>query len=454
MSFKNYLFILLTFITSASLAQLNTATLTIDLKEPYDSSVQLSTKYITRNLSVNCRELIAIKLKNANPLKYNYTIDSKFLDFFENQTNNLLDSSLLKGKSLNENTDGNESINTLEKEATKLFTSKSTASALFIDTIKYKYYLENVKKSIKATNNNEDSINIVNALDALALAFTDLSIQLNNYKTTISNQETIDNSDFLSNKENLNVRYLKLLENFKDISNESKNINDKSKLIRNKIDLIVDQMTKLNNELVNLNKINLSNYLLPIDVNGKNIDALQFTVKKSLVSNPNLKPEIYTYNIWLKGGVKIDVSGGLFMTSLMDKEYEKVDSGSKKLIFEKDNGKYDFGFGSLLNISARTATWIRPTLSIGALFTANQKFQILFGGGIIFGKEQRVILHGGLTMGRVITIVDRYKTDGTVAYDLGSNGDIPVNNKFKFGRFFGLTYNLTKVNKQVIGKTE
>ena len=87
-------------------------------------------------------------------------------------------------------------------------------------------------------------------------------------------------------------------------------------------------------------------------------------------------------------------------------------------------------------------------MSVGALFTANQKFQILAGGGLILGKEERIVLHGGLTMGAVTTIADGYATDGSTSYDLGTNGTVPTSNKFSFGHFFGITYNFGKVKKQ------
>ena len=128
-----------------------------------------------------------------------------------------------------------------------------------------------------------------------------------------------------------------------------------------------------------------------MDINGKNIDLVEITVQRTDVVTTNSTPEKYVYNIYVKGGLKIDISGGLFITSLMDREYETNDISvsdgtitlTKKIIFEKNKGSYDFGFGSMVNISLRSADWLRPALSIGALFTANQKFQILSGLGII-----------------------------------------------------------------------
>jgi hypothetical protein len=80
------------------------------------------------------------------------------------------------------------------------------------------------------------------------------------------------------------------------------------------------------------------------------------------IANP--APDIYKYNIWVTGGVKIDISGGIFLTSLMNKEYEtKDDTGVNKFIYEKNKGNYDFGFGSSINISLRK--WVMDSSSIG-----------------------------------------------------------------------------------------
>ena len=102
----------------------------------------------------------------------------------------------------------------------------------------------------------------------------------------------------------------------------------------------------------------------------------------------------------------------------------------------------------IINVSLRGGSWVRPGLSIGALFTTNQKFQLLTGLGFIIGKEERIVLHTGLSMGRISRVSDNYKTDGSVSYNLGTEGTLPMTEKFSFGHFFGLTYNFGKVKKQ------
>ena len=69
----------------------------------------------------------------------------------------------------------------------------------------------------------------------------------------------------------------------------------------------------------------------------------------------------YVYYIWIEGGLKIDFSAGIFATSLIDYNYEKVQAYSKSepstllidsiSINRKDNGNFDFAFGGMVNIS-------------------------------------------------------------------------------------------------------
>lgn len=98
----------------------------------------------------------------------------------------------------------------------------------------------------------------------------------------------------------------------------------------------------------------------------------------------------------------------------------------------------------MVNVSLRGGSWVRPTLNFGVLFTSNQKFQMLTGFGLILGKNERLIVHGGLSMGRVNVLKNNFVADGETSYNLGADGNIPLNEKFKFGHFFGITYNFSK----------
>ena len=208
-------------------------------------------------------------------------------------------------------------------------------------------------------------------------------------------------------------------------------------------------ISELDNLVSPLLKVVSDAYLLPIDINGDNIDYIQ--IKLQRIDNINSTTETYIYKIWVQGGLKIDVSGGAYITSLFDSEYtvtpvvnEDGSISNLSTITENNLGNYDFGFGAMVNISLRGGSWVRPTLNFGTLLTSNQKFQILSGVGLILGKNERWIIHGGLAMGEVSIIKNNYKADGTTSYDLGNPADVPVINRFKFGHFFGVSYNFSK----------
>lgn len=502
MKTKLFLTVLFFVLFVKSQAQIQTKVFTLNLGEPTLNSLRDSVNSNSK-LVIKAKEPLAFKLVNGNPYKYKYVINHKFVNFFDGQGYNPLDS--LKTKSLagsnSQTTSGytgsegstdqievlNTKIDSLEKEKNKIikkkgqksntnwdneiskidaeinklnkyiegirnqsvaqYVSRSMYSSNFIERIKLNNILKTIKP-INAKNKDDDKINIQNASLLLKQSFEDLKIDIDKYVLEISAEDFLNQKEFKTKRDSLNTRYILALQNLEGVSVEANNFSDLLSDFNKKVEEINSISMKIKEEISKMYQLKLYNYLLPVDINGKNIDVVEVTVERYDKNATNPTPDKYTYNIWVKGGVKIDISGGLFLTSLMDKEYVTKDDGSNKFIFEKNRGDYEFGFGSTINVSLRGGSWVRPGLSIGALFTTNQKFQLLTGLGFIIGKEERIVLHTGLSMGRISRISDNYKTDGSVSYDLGTEGTIPMTEKFAFGHFFGLTYNFGKVKKQ------
>lgn len=499
-------------------AQIKTKVFTLDLGKPHKGSLTVLKENeddtlvdITPRLVIKNSELLSFNLINGNPYKYNYIINHKLVNFFEGQVYNPLDSvgkrisattpslgivappettdeaqkiedSIAALKAANDdlttrlsdrNTPNKANLNKLVRanndkitslqiqkkqlvqEAKKNYESQSQYSANFIKTVPLKHLLKTAKP-IAATNAKEDQVNIVNATIVLKQAFEDLTIEMNNYISAVAAEDFLDPNELQEKRAAFNATYIELLQHLQGINSEAVGFPDLLNDFTSKVEEITKISTKIKAEITKMYQLKLYNYLLPLDTNGKNIDAIEVTVERYNKQSANPTPDQYSYNIWVKGGLKIDISGGLFITSLLDREYETRDvtvnnngvDETQKLIYEKNKGKYDFGFGSTINLSLRGGSWARPALSMGALFTANQKFQILTGGGLILGKEERLVIHAGLSMGAVTTIADGYATDGSASYDLGNNGTVPTSNKFTFGHFFGITYNFGKVKKQ------
>ncbi len=198
--------------------------------------------------------------------------------------------------------------------------------------------------------------------------------------------------------------------------------------------------------------IKLEHYRLPVAFDGKNIDAITLEVKRTLKDKENPSTDTYSYDIWVTGGFKLDVSAGVFLSTIRDRTYTigelTNNEGTVQVINETNLGDVDYGFGSVANLSYRTGGWVKPTLSFGAMFTNNQKFQLLAGGGLVLGKMARFVLHYGLSVGRAETLQTPFVADGTTAVENLTSDTIPTVEKLQLGHFFGITYNLGKVKSQ------
>jgi hypothetical protein len=221
----------------------------------------------------------------------------------------------------------------------------------------------------------------------------------------------------------------------------------KFKILQAKTAQYTEVKAECDKMLAQFYSVNLNSYLLPIDVNGKNIDLVEFKLERL---NPvtDVKIDEYKYQIWIKGGFKFDFSVGGFLTSLNNQKFiteDVTDNGvTKKKILRDSEGLLKLGFGTMGNMSLRMgASWLRPGLSLGVIFTTAETFQILTGPSLIIGKMERIVLHTGLSMGSVSQLRPEYKEHE--AYDLGTSNTVPTVKIFKAGFFFGLTYNLTKV---------
>ncbi|WP_294315608.1 hypothetical protein [uncultured Chryseobacterium sp.] len=408
-------FLLLTSIAFSCLVHAQkTRVLALDLSTPTEKSLRFEDGEgdSARWLSVRSADLISLKLIKGNPLKYSYRINGAPITLFMNadEWNRLF----------SEPSDN--------KEAFAKQYDAATYESLPKKNEKLEKRLENLEITLdrfELENTNKESLDDDFKKDR-ALLFDTLKQ---------ANYEAHANKACLEQGMN-NPEYKNLLseeEKAKAEKNIKSNIDQADKMLKS-----FETKYFFSNEF----------YTLPMEHQGKNIDAIEFTVKR-VNKETNAEDETFTgkYKVWITGGMKIDISAGVFLTSLFDKEYEardiSDDSGNKEIVL-KNRGNYDFAFGSTINTNFRINSWVQPQLSFGAVFTQNQKFQLILGGGIILGREERWILSGGLSMGVVDRLADRFQAGGI--YDLGTSGQVPTIKQFKFGHFFGITYNLSKVN--------
>ncbi len=479
--------------------QIETKVFQLDLSTPGATALtsSLDTK---KTLSFWSRQPIQFELVNGNPFKYKYVLNNKLVNFFDDKTDNPFDNlkkaieapvpktpvsaedevketeakivelNQLQRKATTSNLNSVEirQLNTLVDKSklddpsvvineadflTNFTILKATVSYNYKAVNSYNYLLGLGLVTSEPNDIEEDRINIVSALNSINSASDVLLSEINMYTETIKATERLNVPELQTNRDSYYDQFNTLSALYNGTKRDAAQFDKQDKSYTALNDSVKATLKSILDNLSLLFKVKLDNYLLPIDVNGKNIDVVEVSLERFDGTNP-VALDKYTYNLWVRGGFKIDISGGIFISSLVSKEYEVKDKSETvdgvtttgKVITEKENGNFDFGFGSMINISHRSAGWVNPTLNVGAIFTAKQQFQLLTGLGLILGKEERIIFGGGLSMGRVSSISENLVADGTTMYDLG-NGAVPVNNTFEFGYYFGVTYNFSKVKK-------
>lgn len=324
-----------------------------------------------------------------------------------------------------------------------------------LSEIRLNLSISNSKKYTYTDHDVNDSVQAVEvvqkALYKLKLKTLSIERELKNYIREISAKETFNTKEYTKKIDTIQYEYEKHLRYLSNLENEAEPFHNNEH--KETIKSINDSNTSIGNQLDKLCDLNFENFLLPIDTNGENIDAVEVVLDRYTNEQSPKHIDSNKYTIWVQGGLKLDISAGIFITSLVDNEYytEKDDNTPNLYsIYKKDKGNFDFGFGSMINLTYRSGNWANPTFGVGAIFTAQQKFQIISGLGLVMGRKERLILHGGISMGQVQGALGRFKDDGTEMYNLGDNPVVPMENKFRFGYFFGFTYNITgfKINSK------
>lgn len=207
-------------------------------------------------------------------------------------------------------------------------------------------------------------------------------------------------------------------------------------------------------------------YTRPLYAGLQNEDFIRYTVTyKNKVTGAYATPNLY--DVWIKGGLKIDFSVAILASGITDYTYNTIsffDSTNHAITdsfrFSRvHNGDFSFSFGGMVNILWRSATrWCAPGVSVGIAYSTNNNLQFLTGGTLQFGKSERLLLHGGLAIGQAkwldlsqfthpdgSGIKEGHKSYYTVAGDR-TTSQTPYINKFVFKPFFGISYNLSKKN--------
>ena len=182
---------------------------------------------------------------------------------------------------------------------------------------------------------------------------------------------------------------------------------------------------------------NYNGFSLPITNNNSDLLDIEISFDSS-----KYEPKIaYNISIPVLKTLKIDYSTGVFYSRINEQTYTKTKlTDTTYNLSIKDEESDLFGPMGFINFH----TSISPALKLGAFIGSGLSFnnstKITFSSGIsvILGKQQRLLLHGGLLTSEYVKYTNIYSgpfKDG--AYEPSSR------NKWETSFMFGISWNLT-----------
>jgi hypothetical protein len=194
----------------------------------------------------------------------------------------------------------------------------------------------------------------------------------------------------------------------------------------------------------------------------ENADAIVFTV--------NLKPKqgmtgsIYVVDqkirVPIRYGMKVDFSTGLYYSSIRSNTYAlknvydatKPDSLIGKDIVNEQGGEKGRtgGVTALMHVYPRLGSF-QPAFTFGVGGSLDLNYSLLFGGSLLFGRENRFGLSAGLNFSSIKVISNKYYDNGVLIRQKPDVSTVDTYNKMKRGFFMSFTYSLglTKKTQEV-----
>lgn len=180
---------------------------------------------------------------------------------------------------------------------------------------------------------------------------------------------------------------------------------------------------------------------------------IKITPRKNISASGNFESRQFTTSVPIKGGVKIDFSTGLFITTgLHDRKYSISQTSNdtlKSIISEdKNNNVAQVSLGALMHISPRWTNNFKPGFSFGfGLNTTDiSNANIFIGVSGILGSHERFIVSSGLSLANVKYLKGSY--DLETEYITTSLDDEITEKALRAGWFISFTYNLTNLKKE------
>lgn len=191
----------------------------------------------------------------------------------------------------------------------------------------------------------------------------------------------------------------------------------------------------------------------------------EMTIKIAQINIINKHDELMAYPgiTLMRQGFKIDFSAGLFASGLHDRAY--VSSQSTRItmdsivtdgvvgviptqttyskILERKSDKFSYGPMAFIHFYSRNSRDINfgAYIGTGFLFKNDAKPVISFGGSMLFGKYQRLILGLGAGISSVTRLSSRYTVNQSYAENIT---DVPTENQTKVKWLFSVSWNISR----------
>lgn len=418
---KKLLFFLLILFFTNGFAQnkaIPDVTYQLDLCRPNGSGILIyrqNAHETKEKMYVRQNETVSFKVININPMRYEVSIDNK---------------------SISNHDDGSAFIDLLDKIGKKsekgTFIDNSTVAVDTLKELSTLFYTIDKLKQLELRLIGLDCIDGEAELKGIAGLY----------------QEFIDAKNFLLTVKKLSPSKNESLPSLKEDSLKTAKLNT---FITTKGDTTAAGGQRIRDteaKFRDFSRLQQTSYMtLPIPANN-NIDYIQFDISKTLKGTD--KTEKVTYEVWVRGGWKIDFSASLWGTGLIDEKYTtkdiQIDTVTRKQILKQDEGTFAFALGAQVNCMWRCGvSKVRPGFSFGISVSDETNFQLMPGFTILFGKDPRIGFTGGIAFGKVERLDAAYELGG---YYSGESGNVPTVDKFSYAPFVGFTYNLSKPKDQ------
>jgi len=151
-----------------------------------------------------------------------------------------------------------------------------------------------------------------------------------------------------------------------------------------------------------------------------------------------------TIRVTVKGDMKINSSIGLgFPYFGTNENYINKDS----IITSQEGNNYSPNLAAYINFypySGRIAN-LGGTFGVGVPLTdKNRNLNIFMGLSGLFGSENRIAIHGGMTLGQVKSLDQGHEVGDKL---LSSTQEVPIRNTWQWGAFAGISFSLANLQQ-------